>query len=467
MSVFATIKALKGDGQLEEAWQYGFEALQEDRQNTYLQTTLFWIVYAALKQKVDPIKQRKNAKPLPAEQSWIDAWVTRISELNLALPNENIDYRLWNIFLKAKDVGQFCTPLCLYVLVSGRKLFRPDDYIPYRTEIGESPSLVCKLARMVAANYLQHRDNSLVPVGRVTGFLQYAFEATQDAAHKIWICYDKANVLAASGQMERARQAYLDVLEKKRSESWAWFGLATTYQDEPAKASSLIAHGLTCAHDPKYSVRGLYLFANLMAQQANYADASRSLLRLNSIYQINSWPLKKEIAELMANSWYDASLDEAALDGTIQTLAASANHYVVQHPIVYRGIVAAIHKSGKGADIYISPKQISPVFKRLFQTHEAFRPGAFVELLCDKRSDEDTPISVKEIERFTSENICAYSGVLALKEKGFGFVDSVFVPPFLIGAHTNGEEVAGIAVMKFNKVKNTTGLSAITIRPAN
>lgn len=128
MSVFATIKALKGDGQLEEAWQYGFEALQEDRQNTYLQTTLFWIVYAALKQKVDPIKQRKNAKPLPAEQSWIDAWVTRISELNLALPNENIDYRLWNIFLKAKDVGQFCTPLCLYVLVSGRKLFRPEDY---------------------------------------------------------------------------------------------------------------------------------------------------------------------------------------------------------------------------------------------------------------------------------------------------------------------------------------------------
>ena len=176
---------------------------------------------------------------------------------------------------------------------------------------------------------------------------------------------------------------------------------------------------------------------------------------------------KKEIAELMANSWYDASLDEAALVGTIQTLAASANQYVVQHPIVYRGIVAAIHKSGKGADIYISPKQIFPVFKRLFQTREVFRPGAFVELLCDKRSDEDTPISVKEIERFTSENICAYSGVLALKEKGFGFVDSVFVPPFLIGAHTNGDKVVGVAVMKFNKVKNTIGLSAITVTPAN
>ena len=93
----------------------------------------------------------------------------------------------------------------------------------------------------------------------------------------------------------------------------------------------------------------------------------------------------------MANSWYDASLDEAALDGTIQTLAASANHYVVQHPIVYRGIVAAIHKSGKGADIYISPKQISPVFKRLFQTHEASVPGN-PDKNCPRRPDR-TPFA--------------------------------------------------------------------------
>ena len=466
MSVFATIKTLKGNGQFEEAWQHGFDALQQDQQNVFLQTSLVWVAYAALKQKIDPIKQRKNTKPLPVEQNWIDTWVGRISELNLPLPNENIDYRLWNLFTH-KDIGQFCAPLCSYILNSGRGLFRPEDYIPYRTDNGESPSLVCKLARMVAANYLQCEGNAPNTIGRVTGFLQYAIESTQDSAHKIWLSYDKANILAASGQMERARQAYLDVLEKKRSESWAWFGLATTFQDEPMKASSLIAYGLTCAHDPKYSIRGLYHLANIMAQQANYADASRALLRLHSIYQKSGWPLKKEITELMANSWYDASLDEAALDGTIRTLAASANQHVVQHPVMYRGVVAAIHRSEKGADIYISPKQVIPVFKRLFQARETFRPGTFVELLCDKRSDEDTPISVKKIEPFTSENICTFSGVLALKEKGFGFVDSVFVPPFLIGAHASGDEVVGIAVMKFNKVKNTNGLSAITIRSTN
>ena len=464
MSVFNEIKTLKGSGQLEEAWQHGFDALQQNQQNNfYLLTSLFWVVYAALKQKIDPIKQRNNPKPLPAEQHWIDSWVDRIPKLNLALPNENIDYRLWNLFTH-KEIGKFCTPLCRYILNSGHALFHPQDFIPYRTDKGESPSLVCKLARIVAANYLQYKDTSSSHVGRVTGFLKYAIDNTQDSTHKIWLVYDKARIFTASGQMERAREAYLEVLEKKRSESWAWFGLANTYLNELHKASSFIAYGLTCAHDPKYAVPGLCQFANLLAQQKNYADASRSLLRLHNIYQKNGWSLKKEVAELMDSPWYDASLDEIALDTTIRELAASANQYIVQRPVVYKGIVAAIHKSGKGADIYISPKQIIPVFKRLFQTREVFFPGTFVELLCDSRSDEEVPVGVYKIAPFSSENICTFSGVLKIKEKGFGFVDNIFVPPFLIGAHANESEVAGMAVVKLDKAKNINGLAAIVLK---
>ena len=273
--------------------------------------------------------------------------------------------------------------------------------------------------------------------------------------------------MAASGQIEHARQAYLEVFEKKRSEAWAWFGLARLYRDEPLKASSLVAYGLTHVHDSKFSVTGLRDFAALLAQQSNYPDASRALLRLNSIYKQNGWPIKREVEELMASPWYDASLDETELDATIHSLAESANQHIILHPITYRGIVAAIHKSGKGADIYIAPNHIIRVFKRLFQTSEAFHPGTFVELLCDNRSDDDIPISAKKIEPFLSENIRNFSGTLRLNAKGFGFVDNIFVPPFLIGAHANGEEVAGIAVVKFDKVKNTNGLAACWIYNAN
>lgn len=462
MGVFDTIRTLKGTGQYEEAWQHGCAALQQDQHNEYLQTTLFWVIYAALKQKIDPIKKRKNTKPFPAEQNWIDAWTARIAELNLSLPSDNIDYRLWNLFTH-KDIGPFCNPLCLYILSSGRALFRLEDYIPYRTANGESPSVVCKLARIVAANYLYCQGEGLPPVGKITGFLQYAFETTEDSSHKVWLIYDKARVLAASGQIERARQAYMEVLEQKRSESWAWFDLATTYTDEPSKASSLIAYGLTCVHDPKFSIKGLYHFASLQAQQSNYADASRALIRLSGIYQQNGWAIRKEVSALMASSWYDNSLDEAELNATIRTLAASANQYVLRHPVVYKGVVEAIHKSGKGANIYIGPERIISVFKRLFQTRTAFRPGTFIEILCDEKSDEIIPVSVKKIEPFSSENICVFAGALKLTERGFGFVNNIFVPPFLTGDHANGEEVSGLAVLKLDKVKNVNSFAAVTM----
>ena len=173
MSIFDELRTLKGQGQFEDAWQHGFAAFQQDQQNIFLQTTLFWVIYAALKQKIDPIKQQGNIKPLPAEQNWIDTWVARIDDLNLALPNDNIDYRLWNLF-KYKDIGQFCKPLCLYILLRGRGLFRPEDHAPYCTDAKELPSPVLKLARMVAANYLQDKGNAKIPVDRVMSFLQYA-----------------------------------------------------------------------------------------------------------------------------------------------------------------------------------------------------------------------------------------------------------------------------------------------------
>ena len=70
---------------------------------------------------------------------------------------------------------------------------------------------------------------------------------------------------------------------------------------------------------------------------------------------------------------------------------------------------------------------------------------------------------VKKIQPFNSENICSFTGVLKLKEKGFGFVDKVFVPPYLIGAHADDEEVHGVAVVKLDKTKNVNGLVAIVV----
>ena len=70
---------------------------------------------------------------------------------------------------------------------------------------------------------------------------------------------------------------------------------------------------------------------------------------------------------------------------------------------------------------------------------------------------------MKKISPFTSENICTFTGTLKITERGFGFVDNIFVPQFIAKKHTNGDKITGVAVLKFDKVKNTNNFSvAIT-----
>ena len=54
-------------------------------------------------------------------------------------------------------------------------------------------------------------------------------------------------------------------------------------------------------------------------------------------------------------------------------------------------------------------------------------------------------------------------GRLKKNEKGFGFVDDIFVPPFLISTKNDGDEATVIAIYAFNKAKEKYGWKAISI----
>jgi hypothetical protein len=57
-----------------------------------------------------------------------------------------------------------------------------------------------------------------------------------------------------------------------------------------------------------------------------------------------------------------------------------------------------------------------------------------------------------------------YSGKLKVTDKGFGFVEDTFVPPFLISSENNGEEVQLTRVMAKDKKKGNFGWKAINLK---
>lgn len=462
MSIFDDIRDHKSREDLEGAWQVGFKALEHDSGNVFLKTSLFWVIYAELKKLLEPIKTRDHKTPHPDEQRMIDLWSSRIPMLRLELPNENIDYRLWNLF---RETGKFCEPICLFILQSRSALFNHDDHKPYNSDKGESPSAVLKLARMVAANYLYKGQQSSLPANRVVALIKYALDKAGDSPQsKVWLEYDKARIFVSAGDITRARDSYLSVLRNKRGESWAWFGLAKTYTSEPNKAICLVSSGLTCAHDPRFTIPGLVMLAELLAETGAYDYASKALTKLTEIYSENSWILKDSIIKLTACSWYDGSLDISDLDAHVQKLAIGANQYAMVKPTYHSGVVQSVHESGKVATIYINRELRFAVRKSVFKNRKFPKPGTIVKLLCDMGTENQDVISVEEIQAHDSSDIRSFKGSLIVSEKGFGFVSGdIFIPPGLVEGTQPNAEAAGIAVMSFDKSKNKYGWRAITL----
>lgn len=462
MSVFAEIRELKSRNDFEGAWQVGWEALAQELDNEFLKTSLFWIIYAQLKSILEPIKARENKAPHPHEQEVIDLWASRITALQFLLPNENIDFRLWNLF---GEVGRFCDPLCLFVLQSGSNIFSAGDHKPFFSPKGEAFSTVVKVARMVASGYLLKGKSSPLPASRVVALIKYAVDKAGDSEErKLWLEYDKARIYIAAGELTRARESYLAVLRKKRRESWAWFGLAKTYADEPEKAICLIASGLTFAHDPKFSIPGLVDLAERLAERMEYEYASKALAKLMAIYSQNNWTPKDNIVKLTAYSWYDAAVDVSDFDTVVQGLAEDAGKYTIAKPVYYRGVLQSVHASNKGANIYISRDLVFSARKAVFERRDIPRPGTFLRILCDVGGEQPDVISVAIAPAFEDEDIRSFSGLLKVTEKGFGFVDSeVFVPAGLVSGVQTDVQVAGLAVMSFDKIKNKYSWKAVTL----
>ncbi len=463
MSIISEIRDIKATGDFEAAWQKGFPALQQDPGNTYLQTSLFWVIYSALKQLIEPITARENIAPTTLEKKQIDFWASRISTLQITLPNELIDFRLWNLF---RGIGKFCEPICLFILRSGRSIFSSNDYEPFKTEKGESPSLVTRLAHMVAANYLQQVGTSQLDPARVIALLKHAQECAKDSPQgKVWLDYDMARIFKAAGRIDKAREAYSSVLKRKGGESWAWFGLASTYLDDPKKAIALTAFGLTCAHDPKFSIPGLVQMAELLAETGDHEYASKVLIKLCDIYNQNGWQLKDKVVGLTSSAWFDGSLNTKDLDAYIAGLAVGANEVAMADPTYFSGVVQSVHESGKGAFVYVDRSQTFSVRKGVFPNRRIPSPGTYIRILCDMGSDSKDVSSAESIAPFDSPDINSFRGEIRVTDRGFGFVNNdLFVPPGMCEGITTGTIVAGIAVMSYDKAKEKYGWKAITIR---
>lgn len=459
---FRTVTNLRKAGNLQEAWNVGFAALEQSPQHAYLKGALFWVCYEFIKQQQEKIGKRavssKNFRPSDFEFERIETLLQTI--VNFDIPTGGFEYKMLLVQFK-KNLEWFPT-LVHFVLRLQAALFDDDAKKPFQAEKGEIPSLMLSTARQVASAWLRSREYWQLDLNQVLVFINITRQQVSDAKHRVWLDYDQAKCLIVAGQDEQARSLILPILRKKQKEAWAWGALAAIYRREDSDlAMKFFAKGIVSAHDVTFSLKLLNGIIPLLLANQRQAEASMCLNTALAVYQANGWKIKPELEQLSMQQWYDASVDEKQLNLYLNTISRDALDYLHGPMEKVIAIVENIHKSGKGFQVFVNKSTSFSVRMGVHKSNQKPQAGDYVELsLSDVEGEKEVLVSSSS-QQVDMVDVSYVEGELRITEKGFGFVEDTFVPPFLIGDLENESPVRALRIMSWDKTKSRHAWKAI------
>lgn len=461
---FQTVNRLRKSGNLDEAWNIGCAAVQENSNDQYLKGAFFWVCYAYLKEVQNGIKARAKSNngdhiPNSGELERINFLLDWV--LWLDIPSGGYEYR--SLLLTFQASLEYLPKLILLLIRISDNLFLDEDKQPFVNEKGESPSLMLKFTRKVAKAWIQNECVRELPVDEVCELFSRTKAQVRDSQQKIWLDYDEAKCLIMAKRFEQARDCILPVLRKKQTESWAWGALATSYRsDDPNAAVILFSKALLCAQDDVFALSTLKGFALILAQQGYAHEASMCVKRAVNCYVENGWNIKGDLEKLVCESWYDANVDLEALKSFLKKHAGSALDYLFGEREQRVAVVQNIHNSGKGFNAYLNKNESVSVRLGVFRSNKKPLPGDFVLLAIS--TEDQSVVEAKPYKQVDLDDVSYLDGVLSIKDKGFGFVEDTFVPSFLIDKEMDGQSVGVLRVLSYDKSKGIHGWKALKLQ---
>jgi hypothetical protein len=463
---FRTVTNLRKAGNLQEAWNVGFSALEHSPTDAYLKGSLFWVCYEYVKQHQEKSLKKGassgNYHPSDFEFEQIEGLLQTI--INFQIPTGGLEYKMLLVQFK-KNLEWFPT-LIHFVLTHQEALFDDESKIPFQAEKGEIPSLMLTTARQIASAWLRVGEYWQLDFNQVMTFIDLTRNQVKDTKHMIWLDYDQAKCLIVAGQYETARSLILPIIKKKQSESWAFGALAATYQkQEPEVALQLFAKGITSAHDVTFSLKLLKGIIPLLLANKQEAEASMCLKKCIGAYKSNGWKVKPELEQLTNQVWYNPEVNENKLDNYLKSISSNVLDLLHGQTKKVIALVENIHKSGKGFHAFIDKSQSVSVRMGIHKSKTKPNVGDYIELTVSDEEEDEEPTVIASIacDKRTMPDVSTIEGKLRIAPKGFGFVEDTFVPPFVVGNIVNETHVIAERVKTWDKMKSRYSWKAIKL----
>jgi len=303
------VQALRKAGQIDQATQTAVEILKADPGDFKTRSQYEWLIFYHIKRIVDRMSealkgsQQVNGRDMEELVSWMRLFYRQEPQIPGMVCS--------NILAQLAKVGQYLPQFLKIVRWIGPDGLRDEDCRPREYQGKTYPSLAMIVARTLCKWAKAHPDASEEQMQLVLDFVErFGDKAKQD--DPIWLNWDMAIVLRQMGDFQRATELLAGVIKAKRNEFWVWAEAGRLYQSEqPELAVSCFCRALECPAEPKFLVRAHREFAALLAEQEEYAQASKEVALTISIREAEGWPIGREMEEMIASPWYDPSADGA------------------------------------------------------------------------------------------------------------------------------------------------------------
>jgi tetratricopeptide (TPR) repeat protein len=301
------VQTLRKAGQLKEAHDAASAILAADPADFKTKSQYEWVIFDYIKRIVGDI-DAALAKSQPIRSRDVDElmeWMREYYRLKPRIPEMVCSNILGQIVKVGAHLPKF-PDITSWIGIDG---LRSEDWQSNEYQGTTYPSLATKIARALCKWAKTHPDASSEQVGVALEWAERARE-TAEGDDLLWLNWDMAILLRQIGEFHRAAELLAAVVKAKRNEFWVWAEAGRLYRSEqPELALACFCRALECPAESKFLVRAHRELAELLAEQEEYAQASREVAITIDIRQAEGWSVGREMEALIASPWYDPSAE--------------------------------------------------------------------------------------------------------------------------------------------------------------
>lgn len=379
------------------------------------------------------------------------------------------------------------------------ELLRPEDYVKELFTPADTgkPMRLPALAETAYGAYAKSLIKRLTPTDKMTGVFGQSIQAQLQADTRLeaqallprleelstshadysWLGYYRAKLLVALGDIVAALPTLLPLVRQKSGEYWAWQLLAETLRSTDSAAALACYYRATqCSSEEMYLGRVRETLAGLLHGAGHFGLAQEQLRRLTQAKQAEGKQPPYTAKQLMGQPWFaevypvDKALPAALLAGA----ETAAYGDLPWQPVVLQEMIAATAEKPARVRLLPGGRNARALTVRLkkYPWLAKAELGTPLQVRCEPVNGfeqvvqlaarpagapwDTRPAPRPETGPTTTRD---FDGILRVQDKGFGFVNDIFVPARLISQNnwTAGQRLQGTAISQFDQTKGKEG----------